>query len=101
MHIETFNSDEIPCKRWNAGTIKRYSVRERFHDAADFYDRKQVPENAKPMKLLSNGSIVDGYTLRDGDVITIYRPSPNADKSVYSPLSTPEHIDFQKKHFIF
>lgn len=100
-HIETYNSDEIPCKEWNAGIIKRYRVRERFHDAGYFYSREQVPADAKPMKLLSNGSIVDGYTLRDGDVINIYRPNPNADKSVYNPLPTPEHIDYQNKHFIF
>lgn len=100
-HIETVNSDEMHRKEWKAGTINRYKVRERFHDAGYFYSREQVPEEAKPMKLLSNGSIVDGYTLRDGDVINIYRPNPNADKSIYNPLPSSAHIEYQNKHFIF
>ena len=100
-HIETFNSDEMHRKEWKAGIIKRYKVRERFHDAGYFYSREQVPEGAKPMKLLSNGSIVDGYTLRDGNVIYIYRPNPNANKSIYNPLDLSAHIEYQNKHFIF
>ncbi len=100
-HIETIDSDKNYPKEWHAGIIKRYKVRERFNDARYFYSREEVPEGATPIKLLSNGAIVDGYTLRDGDVINIYRPNPNADKSIYNPLELSEHIEYQNKHFIF
>ncbi len=101
QHVETIDSDTFRDPKWKAGIIKRFNIREHFHDAGCFWHRDEVPANAKPMKLLSNGSIVDGYTLREGDIIYIYRPNPNADPSVYNPLPLKEHIEYQNKHYIF
>lgn len=108
--VEAYNSDECSNKEWQAGTIKRYKVRERFHDAEChktewgmspyFWSLSEVPADAEPIKLFCNGSIVDGFTRREGDVINIYRPNPNA-KEVYKPLSLAEHIAFSKTKYYF
>lgn len=62
-----------------------------------FWKLKDVPKNAIKFKALSNGSIVDCYFKKDKrkKEIRIYRPNPNA-KEVYKPLTTDEHIGFQK-----
>ena len=57
-------------------------------------------QKATKFKFLSNGSIVDGYFLNDGKRIKIYRCNPNA-KDFYKPLSTEEHINFQKTYGCF
>lgn len=55
---------------------------------------------ATKFKCLSNGSIVDGYFLNDGQRIKIYRCNPNA-KDFYKPLSTEDHINFQRMYGCF
>lgn len=56
-----------------------------------FWNLEEVPEGAKPIKALSNGSIVTCYFTNDGETIRFYRPNPNA-HNVYHPLSVEEHI---------
>ena len=79
--------------------VRIYAVRERFQDKF-FLSIKDLPDNAKPMKVLSNGSIVTGYVSRDGDIITVYRPNPNVE-SIYKPMTQKCHIAYQKKYGIF
>lgn len=62
-----------------------------------FWDLSNLPKNRKPIKGLSNGSIVTCYFSKDSrsKKITWYRPNPNA-KNVYKPLEIEEHIAHQK-----
>lgn len=60
----------------------------------------QLPEEKQPVKLLSNGHIVDGYIYNDGARLWVYRPNPN-DPVVYKPLSTKDHIAWCKSHGTF
>lgn len=57
-------------------------------------------EEAKPIKALSNGSIVDCYYVNDGKDVKFYRCNPNA-KKFYKPLSLEEHIAYQKQYGIY
>lgn len=79
--------------------IKSYAIRERFQDMS-FSNVEDLPGNAEPMKVLSNGSIVTGYVNRDGDVITVWRPNPNS-KSVFDPMPIDEHIAYINANGIF
>lgn len=75
------------------GTIHYFDVNRDFADAnsGGFWDTSELPEGAKPIKALSNGSIVTCYYTNDGKTITMYRPNPNA-RNVYKPLSIPDAI---------
>lgn len=55
---------------------------------------------AKPIKALSNGSIVDCYYINNGKDVKFYRCNPNA-KKFYKPLPLDEHIAYQKKYGSF
>ena len=65
-----------------------------------FWDLKELPKDAKLIKALSNGSIVDCYFTNDGKTIKFYRPNPNA-KNVYKPLPLKEHIEYQKQYGVY
>jgi hypothetical protein len=81
-------------KPWpNGGTYREYSMSHKIDSrcGGGFWKRDDVPAEAKPIKALSNGSIVTCYFTNDGDTIRIYRPNPNA-KEVYKPLTTKQHI---------
>lgn len=60
-----------------------------------FWKLEDLPEGVKPIKALSNGSIVTCYYRSLDDVIEFYRPNPNA-KEVYQPLNTELHIAHRK-----
>ena len=79
------------------GKYRRYSISRTIDDrcGGGFWKLSDIPDDAKPFKALSNGSIVDCYFLNDGETIHIYRPNPNA-KEVYKPLSLKDHINFVK-----
>lgn len=64
-----------------------------------FWKLSDIPENAKPFKALSNGSIVNCFFLNNGETIHIYRPNPNA-KEVYKPLALKERIKFVKNNYL-
>lgn len=53
-----------------------------------FWKMEELPEDAKPIMLKSNGSMVIGYFTNDDGYITLYRPNPNA-KEVYRPIPFP------------
>lgn len=96
----TYTLEEVSKSEKN-GECKRYSISHTIDDRCDggFWKLSDVPENAKPFKALSNGSIVDCYFLNDGETIHIYRPNPNA-KEVYKPLTLKEHIEFVKNNYL-
>lgn len=60
---------------------------------SSFWDIQELPKRAKPIKALSNGSIVTCYYCKNykNNTITIYRPNPNS-KEYYKPLELEEHI---------
>ena len=79
------------CGKW-----RMYSVNRKLNNRTPgFWKREQVPEGAKPIRLHSNGSIVTGYILNDGETLHVYRPNPNA-KEVYKPLILKKHIKYVK-----
>ena len=61
-----------------------------YHDGG-FWSLDELPEGVRPIKALSNGSIVTCYFLNDGETVTIYRPNPNA-KAVYHPMTIQQHV---------
>lgn len=61
------------------------------HYDGGFWSLEDIPAEAKPIKALSNGSIVTCYFTNDGETITFYRPNPNA-HGVYHPLPIADHI---------
>ncbi len=81
------------------GTYCKYSMSHKLDSpfGGGFWKREDVPAEAKPIKALSNGSIVTCYFTNDGETIRIYRPNPNA-KDVYKPLSTELHIAHVKTY---
>lgn len=83
------------------GKYRRYSISRTIDDrcGGGFWKLSDIPDDVKPFKALSNGSIVDCYFLNDGETIHIYRPNPNA-KEVYKPLSLEDHIDFVKNNYL-
>lgn len=56
-----------------------------------FWKLDDLPIGAKPIKALSNGSIVTCYFTNDGENILFYRPNPNA-KGVYRPMALEDHL---------
>lgn len=71
---------------------RKYSMTHEINrDNPYFWKLTDIPENAKPIKALSNGKIVTCYFVNDGKAINFYRPNPNA-KDVHKPLSIDDHI---------
>lgn len=73
------------------GVYTRLELSHRIEGDNGFISPDELPQNAKPIKALSNGSIVTCYYLNDGETVKLYRPNPNI-KEIYKPLSTEEHI---------
>ena len=82
------------------GVYSRYELSHKINDDGHFTSLEELPKGAKPIKALSNGSIVTCYYLNDGETVTIYRPNPNS-KSIYKPLSINEHIKHVKTYGIY
>ena len=69
-----------------------------FDDICQAYSiNSENLRNAKRIKALSNGSIVDCLFTNDGERVKFYRCNPNA-KKYYKPLSLKEHIKYQREH---
>ena len=84
------------------GIYREYTIDRKFADAytGGFWKLEDLPDDTKPVKALSNGSIVTCYYTNDGETITLYRPNPNA-KAVYSPLPISEHIAHVKTYGLY
>lgn len=72
--------------RWINCTCFEKKVLDDFY----FWQREDVPAEAKPVVDMCNGSYVTCYVLDKGDSVEFYRPNPNA-KEVYDPRTTEEH----------
>lgn len=83
------------AKSWKdteyCGIWREYRLSHRIERNASFWSLDEIPDEAKPIKALSNGSVVTCYFTNDGKTIRFYRPNPNA-KRVYHPLSVVDHI---------
>lgn len=66
-----------------------------------FYTRAEVPAEAKPIKALSNGSIVTCYYYNDGETLHFYRPNSNAPRAIYDPLTIDQHINHVKIYGLY
>ena len=86
----TYTAEGFKESAW-FGIYREYSLSHAIFDGGSFWELDQLPEGAKPIKALSNGSIVTCYYTNDGENIRFYRPNPNA-KRVYSPLTIEDHI---------
>lgn len=80
--------------------LTQFKISKIFKDDGYFWNLEELPKGCKKIKALSNGSIVDCYYKTTKKEIIFYRPNPNA-KNVYKPLSTEEHIKFQKENGIY
>ncbi len=76
------------------GQYQAYSLDRKLADRL-FWRLDELPAEAKPIKALSNGSIVTCYYYNDGETVTLYRPNPNA-KEIYHPLTIEQHIKHQQ-----
>ena len=80
------------------GKYQRYTMDKNIVEPlgyGGFWKLEDLPNGVKPIKALSNGSIVTCYYLTTKDNIEFYRPNPNA-KEVYKPLDINEHIAHQR-----
>lgn len=79
------------------GIIREYRLSHKIERGGwgGFWKLEDLPDGAKPIKALSNGSIVTCYFTNDGETIRFYRPNPNA-HDIYKPLSVEEHIAHQR-----
>ena len=84
----------METKSPNTGIFRRYDLDREFRDK-EFNSREQIPTDAKPIKALSNGSIVKCYFTNDGETITLYRPNPNC-KDIYDPLPLDQNIAYTR-----
>lgn len=55
---------------------------------------------AKEIKALSNGSVVDCLFVNDGETVRIYRCLPGA-RLFYKPMPLEEHIEYQRVHGVY
>lgn len=84
------------------GTYRKYIMSHKINSpcGGGFWKRGDIPNEAKPFKALSNGSIVTCYFTNDGETINIFRPNPNA-KEVYKPLELSEHLAHRKIYGLY
>ena len=92
--VEIKLEEEKEALNKECGTWKRYSVNVDVDDDNLFWNLDEIPEGAKSITLLSNGSLVAGYIFNDGKILHVYRPNPNA-KELYNPLSLDEDIAYR------
>lgn len=92
--------EESPWWRNTKRTYRRYSMSHEINDDNLFWSLSELPEGAKPIEALSNGSIVTCYYYNDGKTITFYRPNPNA-KEVYKSLNICDRIAHRRIYGLY
>ncbi len=97
--ITLTESPELSSVSDRYGKVTFYYLDKIFKDAS-FVEIGQVHASAKPIKLLSNGCIVDGFYTDENNIITFWRPNPNC-KDIYKPMELEEHIAYHLSHGIW
>lgn len=87
-HYTSTEPDGTPCNLYQRSTLTISYIEELF-----FWTKDEIPKNAKPIKALSNGSIVTCYFIKRKDTLYFYRPNPNASRDIYNPLPLEQHIN--------
>lgn len=89
----------IPDESGSRPGYRRYRLSHQLTEGPGFWKLSSLPEDAKPFRTHSNGSLCTCYFTRDDKEkeIKIYRPNPNS-KEVYDALSIEEHIRYKKLH---
>lgn len=87
LEIDTALTQYHDCTKNGNGRFVTMTCKEKRvgDDFIGFWDISEVPKEAKPYYDLVNGSYVQCYILDNGNVVTTYKPNPNA-KEVYKPL---------------
>jgi hypothetical protein len=86
--------EEKPFLGDNTNIYRRYEMSRNIKNALYYFWKKEdIPEDARPIKALSNGSIVTCYFTNDGENITIYRPNPNATLENKNRYKTQEEYE--------
>ena len=100
--LEKFN---IKKELRNDSDNFKYYVTNTFYKDTNggFWSLKDLPLDAKHIKGMSNGSLVDCFYTLDykgnDNVLTVYRPNPNA-KNVYVPLDDLQEHFYYRKNFL-
>lgn len=87
-------------KMQNGGLFERYDIDYELDNHGHFSNLDQIPDGAKKIKGLSNGSIVDCYFTTNNKVLKVYRPNPNCDK-VYKKMPLDEELEYRRNNWYF
>jgi hypothetical protein len=95
--------EERPFLDQKNNIYRKYSISHKLISPCDggFWKLEQLPDNAKPIKALSNGSIVTCYFTNDGESIRMYRPNPNATEENKNRYRTVEEYENAVKNRIY
>lgn len=95
--------EERPFLMQKNNIYREYKISHKLLESfsGGFWKLDQLPDNAKPIKALSNGSIVTCYFTNDGESITMYRPNPNATEENKNRYRTVEEYENAVKNRIY
>lgn len=92
-------------KKWRGkdNVYREYSMSHNLVSPCDggFWKLSDLPNNAKPIKALSNASIVTCYFTNDGETIRMYRPNPNATEENKNRYRTIDEYENAVKNRIY
>ena len=108
--FRTLSSFHRYCNRFGLHLVRKHTIFDTSRAAhfylketienQYFYKKDELPAGVRRFKAICNGNIVWCYWKREGDVILIFRPNPNA-KKIYKPCSLEKLIAFQNRNGIF
>lgn len=77
-------------------TVKRYRLSHDIKDMKSFWHLHELPKGVKPIKAMSNGSMVTCYFRTLEHDVEFYRPNPNA-KEVYDAMPWEEALKVKQE----
>lgn len=86
--------EERPYFKEGHGIYRQYKTG-LFYRSEYFTKLDEIPTEARPHKVLSNGSLVDGYILVKDGILRVYRPNPNY-KDIYKKMSLEDELQHRK-----
>ena len=90
----------LELKSLNNGELFTKSELDRKLNFCSFTKMSELPKGTKPIKALSNGSIVTCYYYNDGETLHWFRPNPNY-KNIFQPLTTEDHIAHRRIYGLY